>query len=189
MWPLFYECTLIARFMGPIWGWQDPGGPHVGLMNLAIWVVFKLLQLISWAFSYKIVVRWMLQKSIDDKSTLVQVMAWCHQAPSHYLDQCWPISMSSYGFPRPQWVDQKPIVSLLVLRMRYSRNSTRSIPWMLIPWFLLSPGHQQPWYWLHWINTALSSIREDINYIHHLLVEKKKYMCLYFLKTTQHEKG
>ena len=23
--------------MGPIWGWQDPGGPHVGPMNLAIW--------------------------------------------------------------------------------------------------------------------------------------------------------
>ena len=23
--------------MGPIWGQQDPGGPHVGPMNLAIW--------------------------------------------------------------------------------------------------------------------------------------------------------
>ena len=23
--------------MGPIWGRQDPGGPHVGSMNLAIW--------------------------------------------------------------------------------------------------------------------------------------------------------
>ena len=26
---------------------------------------------------------------IDDKSTLVQVMAWCRQATSHYLNQCW----------------------------------------------------------------------------------------------------
>ena len=25
--------------MGPTWGQQDPGGPHVGPMNLAIWVV------------------------------------------------------------------------------------------------------------------------------------------------------
>ena len=25
--------------MGPIWGWQDPGGPHVGPMNFAIWVL------------------------------------------------------------------------------------------------------------------------------------------------------
>ena len=28
-------------------------------------------------------------------STLVQVMAWCRQAPSHYLSHCWPISLSS----------------------------------------------------------------------------------------------
>ena len=28
------------------------------------------------------------------KLTLVQVMAWCRQATSHYLSQCWPRSMS-----------------------------------------------------------------------------------------------
>ena len=27
---------------GPIWGRQDPGGPHVGPMNFAIWVISKL---------------------------------------------------------------------------------------------------------------------------------------------------
>ena len=25
--------------MGPIWGRQDPGGPHVGPMNFVIWVI------------------------------------------------------------------------------------------------------------------------------------------------------
>ena len=25
--------------MGPIWGRQDPGGPHGGPMNFAIWVL------------------------------------------------------------------------------------------------------------------------------------------------------
>ena len=40
----------------------------------------------------------------DDKSTLVQVMAWCHQAPSHYLNQCWPTSMIPYDITRLQWV-------------------------------------------------------------------------------------
>ena len=39
-----------------------------------------------------------------DKSTLVQVMAWCRQATSHYLCQCWPRSVSPYGVNRPQWV-------------------------------------------------------------------------------------
>ena len=32
-------------------------------------------------------------------------MAWCRQATSHYLSQCWPRSMSPYGITRPQWVN------------------------------------------------------------------------------------
>ena len=32
-------------------------------------------------------------------------MAWCHQATSHYLTQCWPRSVSPHGIPRPQWVN------------------------------------------------------------------------------------
>ena len=40
----------------------------------------------------------------DNQSTLVQVMAWCRQATSHYLSQCWPRSLSPYGVTRPQWV-------------------------------------------------------------------------------------
>ena len=30
--------------MGPIWGRQDPGGPHVGPMNLAIWGLLLLMR-------------------------------------------------------------------------------------------------------------------------------------------------
>ena len=32
-------------------------------------------------------------------------------------------------------------------------------------WFLVSPGQQQPWYWLHWINMSLLSRRKDFNYL------------------------
>ena len=31
-------------------------------------------------------------------------MAWDPQATSHYLNQCWPKSMSRYGVTMPQWV-------------------------------------------------------------------------------------
>ena len=41
----------------------------------------------------------------DDKSTLVQVMAWSHQATSHNLNQCWPRSKPPYGVIRSQWVN------------------------------------------------------------------------------------
>ena len=34
--------------MGPIWGRQDPDGPLVGPMNFAIWVVRKMVAILSW---------------------------------------------------------------------------------------------------------------------------------------------
>ena len=42
----------------------------------------------------------------DDQSTLVQVMAWCRQATSHYLSQCWPRCLSPYGVTRPQCISK-----------------------------------------------------------------------------------
>ena len=38
----------------------------------------------GWGISCKIAPRWMPLDLTDDKSTLVQVMAWCRQATSHY---------------------------------------------------------------------------------------------------------
>ena len=54
----------------------------------------------------------MPQDLTDDKSTLVQVMAWCRQATNHYLSQCWPTSLSPYGVTRPQWVNSSAIYLL-----------------------------------------------------------------------------
>ena len=62
---------------------------------------FKLILVNGgWGISYKNARRWMPLDLIDDKSTLVQVMAWCRQATSHYLSQCWPRSMSPNGITR-----------------------------------------------------------------------------------------
>ena len=43
-------------------------------------LMFDILSMYSW-----IVLRWIPQDFAGDKSTLVQVMAWCRQATSHYL--------------------------------------------------------------------------------------------------------
>ena len=59
--------------------------------------------------SYDNVLRWIPQDLPGDKSTLVQVMAWCGQATSHYLNQCWPRSPAPYGVTRPQWVVLVPM--------------------------------------------------------------------------------
>ena len=57
----------------------------------------------GWVISSEIALIWM-SLDLTDKSTLVQVMAWCCQATSSYLSQCWPRSMLPYGVTRPQWV-------------------------------------------------------------------------------------
>ena len=87
----------------------------------------------------------------DEKSTLVQVMAWCCQATSHYLSQCWLRSMLPYGVTRPQWINS------------YGPE-TRV--------FEELPGHQQPWYWLYRINWSLFYMRKVLGYPCHLDVEK-----------------
>ena len=80
-----------------------------GFENIFQNVFFKL---ISWidtlSNSCETALRSMPQNPSDDKSTLVQVMAWCRQAASHYLSQCCPKSLSPYGVTRPQWVNSSP---------------------------------------------------------------------------------
>ena len=74
-------------------------------------VISKLILVIDgWGISFEIVLTWTAQDLTDDQSTLVQVMAWCHQATSHYLSQCWHRSLSLYDVTRPQWVKDTYLV-------------------------------------------------------------------------------
>ena len=66
--------------------------------------IFKqILAIDCWCISCEIALLWMSLDFTDGQSTLVQVMAWCRQATSHYLSQCGPRSLSPYGVTRPQY--------------------------------------------------------------------------------------
>ena len=78
---------------------------HVNVQLIGPWeictkfrqVIFKLISVTDgWGISCKIVLRWMPLDLTDDKLTLVQVMAWCRQATSHYLSQCWLRDLCRY---------------------------------------------------------------------------------------------
>ena len=89
-------------------------------------IIFKLILVTDGCdISSKIALRWKSLDLSDDKSTLVQVMAWCRQATSHYLNQCWPRSLPPYGVTRPQWV-------------KSNQSSTVTESKLLTPW---------PWPW------------------------------------------
>ena len=69
--------------------------------------IFNLVLLIGiFRSSYDNALRWMSRDLSEDESTLVQVMAWCRQATSHYLSQCWPRSLSPYGVTRAPSFDK-----------------------------------------------------------------------------------
>ena len=90
-------------------GW--PASKEAMLMKIINWFKFlvifiksvfsHLCDLFLW-FSCDIVLRSMSLDLTNNESTSVQVIAWCHQATSHYLSQCWPRSVSPYSVPRPQ---------------------------------------------------------------------------------------
>ena len=54
-----------------------------------------------------------------------------------------------------------------------------SISWLLIPWLLTSPGHQQPWYWLCRICRSWSYLRKDFKYLCHINLGSNGIKCKY----------
>ena len=134
-----------------------PGRSYCDFKN----VIFNLALLIgNFKSSYDNVLRWMSQALTDDKSTLVQVMAWCRQASSHYLNQCWPRSPTPYGVTRPQWdmhffskrFDNwnKCYGEKEVARLEFARNNIHIMYPDYVAW-----RHQA----IIWTNVDLSSIR------------------------------
>ena len=62
-----------------------------------------LIQNSSLGVQWEIALWWMPQKLAKEKSTLLQVMACCLTAPSHYLNHCEPRSLWPYCITSPQY--------------------------------------------------------------------------------------
>ena len=91
-WPRYLTPNVVTR---PQWvNSLVPGRSGFDFKNANSYLVLLILLFRS---SHGNDPRWM---SWDYKSTLVQVMAWCCQATSHYPSQCWHIFMLPYGITR-----------------------------------------------------------------------------------------
>ena len=104
------------------------------------YVIFKQIIVIDGlGISCEIALIWLSLDLTDDQSTLVQVMAWCRQATSHYLSQYWPRFLSPYGFTRPQWVN--------LITTRFFCIHTRPVSWEMlktsVTQLYLKKGHLQ----------------------------------------------
>ena len=142
-----------------------------------LYVIFKWILVIDgWGISFEIALIWMSLDFTNDQSTLVQVMAWCRQATSHYLSQCWPRSLSPYGVTRSEWVNVSDVETRIF-------GKTRPLNWLAVDaWLFVSPGHLQSWYWLFrkHVNELWCSTRKDFKYLHHLNAEYLGKMQIVF---------
>ena len=94
------------------------------------YLIFQIILVIDgWGIPCELALRWMSLDLTDDKSTLVQVMAWCRQATSHYLSRCWLRPVSPYGVTRPQWV--KNLYTKYVYIYIYIYTHTHTHQWLL----------------------------------------------------------
>ena len=104
-----HEYTLLTH--------KSTGGPFNSLSPriCSFNIEFVIFKLISWtdilSVSCEIALSWMPQDITGDKSTLVQVMAWCHQATCHYLSQRWHKSVLPYSVTGSQWANMQWEVS------------------------------------------------------------------------------
>ena len=85
-----------------------------------------------------------------------------------------PTELCQLNFVKWPWIEFRGWSWKLTLNVRGPSylGLTRSISWLLMPWLLTSPGHQQPWYWLCRIGKFLSYLRKDFNYLRCINVEK-----------------
>ena len=93
-WSTWKEQTMSLRYpdskvhganMGPTWGRQDPGGPHVGHVNLAIWVC-TLFCCGPFGWGYGFSFRWILriQFSIYSRASFSKKTPYYWYRDSHY---------------------------------------------------------------------------------------------------------
>ena len=106
----------------------------------------------------------------DDKSTLVQVMAWWHQATGYYLSQCWPSSMSLFGVTRPQWVNALQVFISLIDFIQFN-HKIHFNPWsrniiIVIPCELPCHIHYQWWKPLKY--QPFRILKYSLNMVHYL---------------------
>ena len=125
---------------------------HVTLLIMTITQIYTML---FHCFSYQYINIWM---QIDNINLYTQFMSGVQTGLIYHC----------YG--RPGSLSRQVIscVGQTDHRLPWGMIST----WLLMPWLLASPGHQQPWYWLCRICRSLSYSRRNFNYLCLISVEE-----------------
>ena len=86
------DSKVHGAYMGPIWGRQDPGGPHEGPMHFAIRDIMSFKVLLN------IVDGVQTDRQMGGRTGRQTELT----TTEHYLNQCWLIFNCTHG-SKPQW--------------------------------------------------------------------------------------
>ena len=106
----------------------------------------------------------------------VQVMAWCCQATSHYLSQCWPSSMSPYVVTRPQRVNEAIIESPYQPLTLDVQMTSRKLMFIQLSQLTRCPLYVSPFF----NSTNWEGNEENIDKANHTVIEVSSYMSWHF---------
>ena len=95
---------------------------------------------------------WFPVNKIGDYQIVMSMSSWydlfgCTTELFHHLSS-WKIDVMQCILSSRTGLKLVHLLTLNVQGPSYL-SLTRSISWLLMPWLLTSPGHQQPWYWLY----------------------------------------
>ena len=116
---VFFNLRLNKQLSKQSWGWwfemlSHPLWRHCNAQTLSVTHEHERGQRRYWTLCHLgIALSWMPQNFTNEKTTLVQEMALCHQATSHFLSQGWCRFMSPYGITGQQleYVTLMPLFS------------------------------------------------------------------------------
>ena len=151
-------------------------------------VIFGLVLLIDgWAIFCEIALKYMALDIAVGKSTLVQVMAWCSQATSHYISQCWPRSLLPCGVTRPQRVNMTVDIGINFNGLNYA-----TFVWcQVISWVTKVNTCHHTLHAIHWhhlweippiIATGVKSNIKTVNEVHRFIVNMFYYGRIHFTR-------
>ena len=83
----------------------NPLAPRGFWWNFRHAIFKQILVIDGWGISCEIALLWISLDFTNDQSRLVQVMAWCRQATSHYLNHFWPRYPTPYVVTKPQCIN------------------------------------------------------------------------------------
>ena len=149
----FPDTKVHVANMGPIWGRQAPGGPHVGPMNFVIWVEIsftntemgQVVEMISdwWQGStyYVVTVNHMavhdllMQWGRTSTAILLPLYLWIFQLQQH-KSQCHGATLSCHGICSTL-VQRIPthIPQCTILKQKWEHVSTFVTNWCIV-WYL-----------------------------------------------------